>query len=394
MNGPEERVQEITINMGPSHPAMHGTIRLVVTLVGERVVKCDTQIGYLHRAFEKMCEANIWQAIFPYTDRLNYVSPLMNNVGYAQAVEKLIGLEIPERTKYIRVLICELSRIADHLTCIAAASMELGAFTVFLYCMEGRDLIWDRIEELTGARVTPAYVRIGGLARDLPEGFGERVLLILPKLEKVISDIDNLLTKNPIFIDRMRDVGVISPQDAIELGFTGPCLRSTGVRHDLRKKNPYLVYDRLEFDIPVGTKGDNYDRYIVRMEEMRQSIRIIRQVIKDMPEGEINIKDTMYILPPKKEVYNTIEGVVNHFKLIIDGIQVPRGEVYDATEAANGELGFYLVSDGGGKPVKCRVRSPSFALMQGLEKMVVGSYLADIIPTFGSINMIGGECDR
>jgi NADH-quinone oxidoreductase subunit D len=394
VNGPEERVQEITINMGPSHPAMHGTIRLVVTLVGERVVKCDTQIGYLHRAFEKMCEANIWQAIFPYTDRLNYVSPLMNNVGYAQAVEKLIGLEIPERTKYIRVLICELSRIADHLTCIAAASMELGAFTVFLYCMEGRDLIWDRIEELTGARVTPAYVRIGGLARDLPEGFGERVLLILPKLEKVISDIDNLLTKNPIFIDRMRDVGVISPQDAIELGFTGPCLRSTGVRHDLRKKNPYLVYDRLEFDIPVGTKGDNYDRYIVRMEEMRQSIRIIRQVIKDMPEGEINIKDTMYILPPKKEVYNTIEGVVNHFKLIIDGIQVPRGEVYDATEAANGELGFYLVSDGGGKPVKCRVRSPSFALMQGLEKMVVGSYLADIIPTFGSINMIGGECDR
>lgn len=394
MKDPESRVQEITINMGPSHPAMHGTIRLLVTLVGERVEKLDTQIGYLHRAFEKMCEANVWQAIFPYTDRLNYVSPLMNNVGYAQAVEKLIGIEIPERTKYIRVLLCELSRIADHLTCIAAASMELGAFTVFLYCMEARDLIWDRIEEVTGARVTPAYVRIGGLARDLPEGFNERTLEILPKIEKVINDIDDLLTHNPIFIERNRNVGKISQSDAIELGFTGPCLRSTGVKHDLRKKQPYLIYDRLDFDIPVGTNGDNYDRYIVRMEEMRQSIRIIRQVIKDMPEGKINIDNTMYILPPKDAVYNTIEGVVNHFKLIMDGIQVPAGEVYDATEAANGELGFYLVSDGGGKPLKCRVRSPSFALMQGLEKMVVGSYLADIIPTFGSINMIGGECDR
>ncbi|MGC8926518.1 MAG: NADH dehydrogenase (quinone) subunit D [Myxococcota bacterium] len=394
MKDPESRVQEITINMGPSHPAMHGTIRLLVTLAGERVLKCDTQIGYLHRAFEKMSEANVWQAIFPYTDRLNYVSPLMNNVGYAQAVEKLIGIEIPERTKYIRVLICELSRIADHLTCIAAASMELGAFTVFLYCMEARDLIWDRIEELSGARVTPAYVRIGGLARDLPEGFCERTMGILPKIEKLIKDIDDLLTDNPIFIERNRDVGKISPSDAIEIGFTGPCLRSTGVKHDLRKRSPYLIYDRLEFDIPVGTKGDNYDRYMVRMEEMRQSIRIIRQVIRDMPDGKINIDDTMYILPPKEEVYNTIEGVVNHFKLIIDGIQVPAGEIYDCTEAANGELGFYLVSDGGGKPIKCRVRSPSFALMQGLEKMIVGSYLADIIPTFGSINMIGGECDR
>ncbi len=394
MSDLNERVQEITINMGPSHPAMHGTIRLLITLVGERVVRCDTQIGYLHRAFEKMCEANVWQAIFPYTDRLNYVSPLMNNVGYAQAVERLIGIEIPERTKYIRTLLCELSRIADHLTCIAAASMELGAFTVFLYCIEGRDLIWDRIEELTGARVTPAYVRIGGLAGDLPDGFNDRVLNILPKIEKVISDIDELLTNNPIFIERMRNTGVISSEDAIEIGFTGPCLRSTGVKHDLRKVQPYLVYDRLDFDIPVGTMGDNYDRYIVRMEEMRQSIKIIRQVIRDMPAGEINIKNTMYILPPKKDVYNTIEGVVNHFKLIIDGIQVPAGEVYDATEAANGELGFYLVSDGSGKPVKCRVRSPSFALMQGLEKMVVGSFLADIIPTFGSINMIGGECDR
>lgn len=394
MSDLNERVQEITVNMGPSHPAMHGTIRLLVTLVGEKVVRCDTQIGYLHRAFEKMSEANKWQAIFPYTDRLNYVSPLMNNVGYAQAVEKLIGIDIPERTKYIRVLLCELSRIADHLTCIAAASMELGAFTVFLYCMEGRDLIWDRIEELTGARVTPAYIRIGGLARDLPEGFLDRTLSILPKIEKVIGEIDSLLTENPIFIDRTRNTGVISQTDAIEIGFTGPCLRSTGIKHDLRKKSPYLIYDRLDFDVPVGSNGDNYDRYMVRMEEMRQSIRIIRQVVRDMPGGKINIDDTMYILPQKDAVYNTIEGVVNHFKLIIDGIQVPAGEIYDATEAANGELGFYLVSDGGGKPLKCRVRSPSFALMQGLERMVVGGNLADIIPTFGSINMIGGECDR
>ena len=394
MSDLNERVQEITVNMGPSHPAMHGTIRLLVTLVGEKVVRCDTQIGYLHRAFEKMSEANKWQAIFPYTDRLNYVSPLMNNVGYAQAVEKLIGIDIPERTKYIRVLLCELSRIADHLTCIAAASMELGAFTVFLYCMEGRDLIWDRIEELTGARVTPAYIRIGGLARDLPEGFLDRTLSILPKIEKVIGEIDSLLTENPIFIDRTRNTGVISQTDAVEIGFTGPCLRSTGIKHDLRKKSPYLIYDRLDFDVPVGSNGDNYDRYMVRMEEMRQSIRIIRQVVRDIPGGKINIDDTMYILPQKDAVYNTIEGVVNHFKLIIDGIQVPAGEVYGATEAANGELGFYLVSDGGGKPLKCRVRSPSFALMQGLERMVVGGNLADIIPTFGSINMIGGECDR
>ncbi len=394
MSDHNERVQEITINMGPSHPAMHGTIRLLVTLAGEKVLKCDTQIGYLHRAFEKMCEANVWQAIFPYTDRLNYVSPLMNNVGFAQAVEKLIGIEIPERTKYIRVLLCELSRIADHLTCIAAQSMELGAFSVFLYCMKGRDYIWDRIEELTGARVTPAYVRIGGLARDLPDGYLKRVDQILPLVERVISDIDNLLTENPIFIERTRGTGKISQEDAIELGFTGPCLRSTGIKHDLRKRQPYLVYDRLDFEIPVGEQGDNYDRYIVRMQEMRESIKIIRQVIKSMPEGKINFDNTMFILPPKNEVYNTIEGVVNHFKLIIDGIQVPRGEIYDATEAANGELGFYLVSDGGGKPVKCRVRSPSFALMQGLSKIVEGGLLADIIPTFGSINMIGGECDR
>jgi NADH-quinone oxidoreductase subunit D len=385
---------EMVLNMGPSHPATHGIIRILATLDGERVKDLDIQVGYLHRAFEKMCESLRWQQVFPYTDRLNYVSPLMNNVGYAMAVEKLLGIEVPERTQYIRMIACEISRLCDHLTCIGPGAMELGAFTAFLYCIEARDLLWDLIERQTGARVTPAYVRIGGLAADIDEDYCSAVGRVLDRIQPLIDDIDTLLTTNQVFLDRMKGIGVLSAADAIELGVTGPLLRAAGVRHDLRKARPYMFYDRVEFDVPVGTTGDNYDRYLVRMEEMRQSARILRQLIADVPEGQINVENIGVILPEKREVYETIEGAANHFMLILDGIKVPAGEAYSATEAANGELGFYVVSDGSGRPLKCRVRGPSFLHMQAVKFMVKGSLLSDVVPVFGMINMIGGECDR
>jgi NADH-quinone oxidoreductase subunit D len=385
---------EMILNMGPSHPATHGIIRLILRLEGERVKGAEVEIGYLHRAFEKMSESVRWQQIFPYTDRLNYVSPLMNNVGYAMAVEKLLGIAASERTQYIRTIACEISRICDHLTCIGPSGMELGAFTVFLYCIEARDLLWELIESLTGARVTPAYVRIGGLAADIPGDFIGHVKSVLPRVMKLIDDVDRLLTKNQVFLDRFKGTGILKAGEAIELGLTGPLLRAAGVRHDLRKAEPYMVYDRVEFDVPVGTTGDNFDRYMVRMEEMRQSQRIIMQLIDKIPEGPINTPVTDIALPEKRKAYDTIEGVVDHTMLIVDGIKVPAGECYSATEAANGELGFYLVSDGSGRPLKCRVRGPSFYHMQALSHMIEGGLIADIMPSFGMVNMIGGECDR
>ncbi len=385
---------KIVYNIGPSHPAMHGTIRLVTTLEGEHIIDIDTQIGYLHRGFEKTCENRTYTQCIPYTDRLNYVSPLINNVAFAMAVEKLIGLDVPPRCKYIRVLVSEISRITDHLTCIAASAMELGAFTVFFYLIRAREHLWWLIEELTGARLTTNYTRIGGLRYDLPDGFLKHVEKELTVVEEAIVDTDRLLTKNRIFYDRMRGVGVISKEDAIAFGFTGPCLRSTGVDYDVRKAKPYLIYKELDFEIPVGDRGDNFDRYLVRMEEIRQSIKIIRQVIEKIPEGRINVDDPRYVLPDKSQVYGSIEGKINHFKLIMEGIHVPEGEIYCYVEGANGELGFYIVSDGSGRPYRCRVRPPCFYLMQGLSTMLKDQTVADIIPTFGSINMIGGECDR
>ncbi|NQW61557.1 MAG: NADH dehydrogenase (quinone) subunit D [Deltaproteobacteria bacterium] len=393
---PERGVQEdvMVLNMGPSHPAMHGTVRMVLTLDGETVIKCDPEIGYLHRGFEKQCENATWSQVFPYTDRLNYCSPLLNNFGYALAVEKMLGIKATDRCNYIRTILGEMARLADHFTSLGAGALELGAMSAFLYAVEARDHIWDLVEEVTGARLTVSFARIGGLKEDLPDNFAERWEATEPRLWDVIKKLDQLSTKNRIFMDRMMNTGTIGADEAISLGFTGPVLRSTGVAYDIRKDSPYFAYDRVDFEVPVGTNGDNYDRYLVRLEEMKQSISIIRQCLKGLPGGPLNVDDPHIMLPPKELVYNSIEGMINHFKLIFEGIQVPAGEVYSYTEAANGELGFYIVSNGTGKPYKLRVRPPCFYFMGGIDRMIEGGMLSDIIPTFDTINMIGGEVDR
>ena len=382
------------LNMGPSHPATHGTVKFLLTLDGETVVDMVVEVGYLHRGFEKMCESVSYSNVFPYTDRLNYCSAIMNNVGYALAVEKLCDLEVTERCKYIRVVTNELARISDHYTNIAAAALELGALTAFIYFVEARELVWDLLEKVCGARLTSNYIRVGGLMCDLPSGFNDDLEATYPKLDKLFDDVDKLLTKNRIFLDRMRDTGAISKEEAISWGFTGPCLRACGIDYDIRKKQPYLVYDRLDFDIPLGTTGDNFDRYLVRMEEIKQSLKIIKQAMKDMPEGPINIDNPYLRIPSKQDVYSQMEEMIAHFKVVIDGVKPPVGEVYYATEAANGELGFYIVSDGSGKPWKCRVRPPCFTMTGALPELCKGGMLADIVPTFDMLNMIGGECDR
>ena len=394
---PDETTSSSTktvVHMGPSHPAMHGNIHIKLTLEGEKIEHAEVNPGYLHRGFEKECEAHTYQQNFPYTDRLNYVSPMLNNVGYAMAVEKLLGIEIPERAQYLRVIVGELSRIADHFTYLAAQVMEIGAFTPYFYTMKARDWIFDLLEEICGARLTYSYVRIGGVAWDMPDGWGEKVIDLLPKLEQCIVDVDKLATRNRIFLDRLQGIGVITAEEAISFGWTGPCLRGSGVDYDVRKTHPYLVYDRFDFEIPIGTDGDNMDRYMVRLEEMRQSMRIIEQAIDQIAPGQVEAEERAVVMPRKMATYNTIESMINHFKLVIDGIRPPKGEVYSYTEAGNGELGFYLVSDGSGRPVKCRCRPPCFMGMSGLSHLIEGHYLADIIPTFDTLNMIGGECDR
>ncbi len=388
------QTRRMLINLGPSHPAMHGTVRMKVELEGETIVRADPEIGFLHRGFQKSCENVTWNQCLPYTDRLNYVSAIMNNFGFLKAVEKLVGLEIPERAQYIRVLASELHRMQDHLTCVGAIGLELGGFSAFLYAIEARELIMDRVAELTGARLTTSFGRVGGLNRDLPEGWIDRVSKTLDKIHELLGEVDGLLTNNRIFVDRMRGTGVISAQDALDFGFTGPCLRANGINYDVRKAHPYWVYDRMEFDVPVGQNGDNYDRYLMRMEELKQSEGIVRQCLREVPPGPVIVDDWRIALPPKSEVYGTIEGVISHFKLVMEGIPVPPGEVYDCTEAANGELGWYLVSDGSGRPYKVHVRAPGFAILSGVPRMIEGKMLADLIPTFDTINMIGGEVEQ
>ena len=394
IEAPDLHTEAMIVNVGPSHPLTHGTVRFVTTLEGETVVKCDPEIGYLHRGFEKECENSTWSQVFPYTDRLNYVSPVLNNFGFALAVEKLLEIEVPRRCNYIRVILGELSRLADHLTCIAAGALELGGFSPFLYAVEAREHAYDIIENVTGARVTISYARIGGVAHDITDDVPDMWKACRPSIVKVIDDIDKMLTKNRIFMDRMAGTGTISQEDAVAYGFTGPCLRCTGVDYDVRKDKPYFAYDEMEFEVPVGTRGDNYDRYILRMEEMRQSMRIIDQALEKLPDGPWRSDDPRCTLPDKNEVYNSIEGMMNHFKIVFEGVKPPAGEVYSFTEAGNGELGFYLVSDGSGQPWKVKVRPPCFYLMGAIGRLVEGGMIADIIPTFDTINMIGGEVDR
>jgi NADH-quinone oxidoreductase subunit D len=387
--------EPMLLNMGPSHPAMHGTVRIVLELSGETINKADVQIGYLHRGFEKMCERGTWSQVFPYVDRCNYVSPMLNNVGFALAVEKMLGVTVPERCQYYRVILGELARIADHMICSGAMAMELGAFTPFLYFARAREILWEIFEEETGARVTHSFGRVGGMAQDPTPDFKNMIRAGLPRVLAMVDECEKLLLRNRIFLDRLEGVGVMSREDALALGWTGVVLRSTGVPYDVRKAHPYLVYDRVDFDVPVGSNGDNYDRFMCRQEEIRQSARIIEQALEQMPDtGPINLEDARIVLPPKESVYTTIEGTIQHFKIVMEGIKVPAGECYSYTEAGNGELGFYLVSNGSGTPYRVRIRPPCFASTQGLTQLITGAMIPDVVPTFGSLNMIGGECDH
>ena len=384
----------MSLQMGPSHPATHGTIKLWLKLDGEKIVNCDVEIGYLHRGFEKMCEQRTWNHVVPYADRLNYISPLINNVGFALAAEKLLDLEVPERCQYIRLIMSEISRMTDHFTCLGMAAAEAGALSVAFYALEARETLFDIVTAVTGARLTVSYTRVGGVTQDLPEGFADRVRGAFVDIRQVMSDCDKLLSKNRIFIERMSGVGAIPADDVVSYGVTGPLLRACGVAYDVRKAQPYLFYDRVEFDVPTGSQGDNYDRFSVRFEEIRQSMRIIEQALEQIAPGPVRVDDPRITLPQKKDVYGNIEGLMNHFKLVIEGVRIPKGDIYQAVEGANGELGFYLVSDGSGRPYRVRVRPPCFFGMAALGQMLKGCLISDIITTFGMINMIGGECDR
>jgi len=386
----------MTVNMGPSHPAMHGTVRIVLTVDGEKIVKSDVQPGYLHRCFEKETEAATYTQAFPYTDRLNYVSPMINNVGWAMAVEKLMGLtdKLPKRVEYIRVIVSEMSRITDHLTCTGASAMELGAFTAFLYFLKAREWLYELLEKVSGARLTHSYIRVGGVSKDLPPGFHDDLTLCLDKIDGVIVEVEAMLNTNKIFYDRMVGVGAMTREDAIATGCVGPIARSCGVDYDVRRDHPYSVYPELEFDVPLGTTGDCYDRFLVRVEETKQSIRILRQCLEQIPEGPTMVDDPRCSLPAKAATYNTIESMIRHFKHIMDGIRVPPGEAYTFVEGGNGELGFFIVADGTGRPYKAYCRSPSFVHLSTSSQLIQDHFIADVVPIFGMINMIGGECDK
>ena len=384
----------MTVNMGPSHPAMHGTVRIVLTVDGERIVKSDVQPGYLHRCFEKESEYATYTQVFPYTDRLNYVSPMINNVGWAMAIEKLMSIKPTKRCEYVRVLVSEMSRMTDHLTCVGASAMELGAFTAFLYFLKCREWLYELLEKVSGARLTHSYVRIGGVAKDLPDDFHADLTACLDKIVPVIAEVEVMLNNNKIFRDRMAGVGAMTKADAIATGCVGPIARACGVDYDVRRDHPYSIYPEVEFDVPLGTTGDCYDRYLVRVEELKQSIRILRQCLAQIPDGPVMVEDPRVTLPPKRDTYNTIESMIRHFKHIMDGIRVPPGEVYVFVEGGNGELGYYVVADGTGRPYKAYVRSPSFVHLSTAGALIHNHLIADVVPIFGMINMIGGECDK
>jgi NADH-quinone oxidoreductase subunit D len=385
------------LSMGPSHPATHGTVKIMLEIDGEEIVEMDVQVGYLHRGFEKECESGTWYQAIPYTDRLNYNSAILANLAFCMAVEKLIDCEIPRRGQWVRTLASELSRMGDHLTRLGAACLELGAMTPFLYGIEARELCWDLQEMLCGARVTSNYVRIGGVQRDVTPGFHARLTSSLARIEALLVDFDKVVTSNRIFVDRFRNTGMLPVEKLISYGVTGPMVRAAGVPLDLRKAEPYLAYDEIDFDVPIGSLGDNYDRFLVCQEELVQSIRIIRACVPVLEKtaGEpVNVADPKVRWPGKDRVFGRMEELIQQFKGVTEGIKVPAGEAYAAVESPNGELGFYVVSDGTGKPYKVRCRPPSFANVAPMREMLIGGMLADIVPTFDMINMIGGECDR
>jgi NADH dehydrogenase I D subunit len=386
----------MVMNLGPQHPATHGTLRLILELDGEVVVKCHQEIGFLHTGFEKLGEFRDYNQFITVTDRANYLSPLCNNIGFARAVEELLGVEIPERAQYIEVILAELSRIADHVISVGLQAMDLGAFSVMLWAFVEREKLYNIFEAVTGTRLTTAYTRIGGLARDVPADFDPMVRSFLKKFPAIIDQIEGMLSKNRIFINRTRGVGAITADDALGYGLTGPLLRACGVDYDVRRTRPYLVYDELDFDVPTRSDGDVFSRYEVRLEEMRQSLRIIEQALNRMPEGPVSSINHKVAFPDKWEVYNTMEGLIHHFKLVMKGhgIKPPKGDFYSSTEAPNGELGFYIHSDGEGVPYKVHFRSPSFYNYAAVPKMVEGHLLSDVIAVMSSVNVIAGELDR
>jgi NADH-quinone oxidoreductase subunit C/D len=384
----------VPLNIGPSHPAMHGTLRVMAELDGETIVRANNEIGYLHRCFEKMAETHPYNQVIPYTDRLNYCSAPMNNIGFCKTVERLLGVEVPPKAQAMRVILAELSRIIDHIIAVGTGGVDLGALTAFFHLFTYREKCYTLFEKLCGARLTVSMTRVGGMAQDAPEGWFDDVLAYCKEMRAQVDEISKLLLDNKIFIKRTQGVHSVTPQDAVAWGYTGPMLRACGVNLDLRKATPYYGYDALNFDVPVGTNGDIYDRYLVRIEEMRQSIRIIEQVCKNIPGGDYTIRDRGIVLPEKKDVYGNIEGLMNHFMLVIKGLRPPVGEIYDATEAANGELGFYLVSDGSATPYRLKCRPPSFAIYQSFPTVVKGTMIADAIATVASMNVIAGELDR
>jgi NADH-quinone oxidoreductase subunit D len=386
--------EKMVLNMGPSHPATHGVLRLILELDGEIVTKCDPDIGYLHRGDEKIAENMHYNQFVPYTDRLDYLAPLANNVAYTCAVEKLMGWELPPRGQAIRVICCELARIASHMLGVGVCAMDVGAMTVFLYTFTEREKTYNLCEQLTGARFTTSYTRVGGQVRDLPDGFLTSLETFLDECSQTIDEISNLLDRNKIYLKRMIDIGTISADDAITWGMTGPNLRGSGVTRDLRKDNPYLGYENYDFDIPIGENGDCYDRYLCRMEEMRQSIRIIRQVIATLPGGSVNIADSKNMLPAKDKVLTSMEELIHHFIVATQGIEAPAGEVYFGAENPKGELGFYINSKGGGVPHRMKIRSPSFVNLSILSHLMPGHMISDVPAILGSLDFVMGECDR
>lgn len=388
------RTESMVLNLGPSHPAMHGTLRVLVELDGETILHAIPEIGYLHRGFEKSAEKGTWTKVIPFTDRLNYCSALLNNVGYVKAVEAMLGVTVTERCRAIRVIVGELARIMDHLIAVGTNIVDIGALTNFWYTFNARERIYDVVEALCGARLTTCYTRIGGLSHDLNDDFVAGVRELLKVVPAAMREVESLVGENRIFLDRTIGVGAITTDEAIAWGWTGPCLRATGLAHDLRKRDGYYGYNDYEWDVPVGENGDTYDRIFVRIYEVYESLRIVEQALDRLPGGPVNIDDPRVVLPPKGEVYGNIEGLMNHFKIIMEGVHVPAGEHYDATEAANGELGFHCVSDGGGVPYKVKVRSPSLALFAAYPRLVKGHMIPDAIATIGSLNIVAGELDR
>jgi NADH-quinone oxidoreductase subunit D len=386
--------EKMVLNMGPSHPATHGVLRLVLELDGETITKAIPDVGYLHRGDEKIAENMQYNQFVPYTDRLDYIAPLANNVAYALAVEKLMGWDLPPRGKAIRVICCETARLSSHLLGLGAMALDLGAMTAFLYTFNEREKLYNLFELLTGARFTTSYTRVGGQIRDLPDTFIPALQKFLDDFIPQLDEVDKLLTRNRIFVDRTRDIGVISRERAIAYALSGPNLRGSGIEHDLRRKHPYLDYEKYDFDVVVGSAGDCYDRYLVRVEEMRQSTRILRQVIEKLPSGPINVVDWKNMQPPKSRVMTKMEELIHHFIVVTEGLDAPPGEIYFAAENPKGELGFYINSKGGGVPHRLKIRAPSFVNLSILPELLPGCSLSDVVAVLGSLDFVMGECDR